>query len=186
MRHFLNYAFIIGIAFLVYTPYSLAQTDSLTQKTPSEFSSGSISFGVVVSNMKKSLAFYKDVLGLVETGGFSIDREFGKKSGLSGGKPFDVIILKTIDDENATEWKLVSFKKKATHPKQKNIQDDTGVQYATMFVKSLDPFLARLKKARVKLLGKSPVPVSGGRHLALIQDPDGTFIELIGPMTTEE
>lgn len=122
---------------------SLAQA----QTTASEFSSGTISIGIVVDNMKKSLKFYKEVLGLKETGGFSVDREFGRKSGLTGGKPFDVVILKTVDEPNATEWKLMSFKNKAQHPKQKNIQDDTGVQYVTMFVKSLDPFLLRLKKA---------------------------------------
>lgn len=160
--------------------------DTSSGTTASEFSSGTISIGVVVDNMKKSLKFYKEVLGLKETGGFSIDREFARKSGLTGGKPFDVIILKTVDEPNATQWKLLSFKNKAQHPDQKNIQDDTGVQYVTMFVKSLDPFLPRLKKARVKKLGRTPQKLADGRYFVLIQDPDGTFIELIGPMTTDQ
>lgn len=186
MRQFLKPRQTLVVVFLFFNTSLVAQTSTVSQNSTSEFSSGAISFGVVVSNMKKSMTFYKEVLGMVETGGFPIDREFGRKSGLSNGKPFNVTILKTINDENATEWKLVSFKKKATHPEQKYIQDDTGVQYATMFVKSLDPFLARIKKAKVKLLGKTPVSLGDGRYLALIQDPDGTFIELIGPMSSDK
>lgn len=167
--------------FFCFTNVSLAQNEL----PPVEFASRSISVGVVVSKMKKSLEFYTEVLGMQRTGGLSIDREFGRKSGLSGGKPFEVIILKTEDTTEATEWKLVSFKGKAQHPEQKHIQDDTGVQYVTMFVKSLDPFLVRINKKRVKLLGKTPTPLGDGRYFALIQDPDGTFIELIGPMTTD-
>ena len=162
------------------------QVYAQTSDSNIEYSCGSISIGLIVKKPKKALEFYTEVLGMVQTGGFSIDREFGRKSGLSGGKPFDVTILKTMDIENATELKLLSIKANPTHPNQKYIQDDTGVQYLTFFVKSLDPILPKLKKARVKLLGKSPVTISGGRFLALIQDPDGTFVELIGPMTTDK
>lgn len=167
-------------ALLFFTCTLYAQSDS------TDFASGTISIGVVVSKMKKSLEFYTEALGMKQTGGFSIDREFGRKSGLTGGKPFEVVILKTADQPNATEWKLMSFKEKATHPDQKHIQDDTGIQYVTMFVKSLDPFLVRLKKKRVKLLGKTPVQLPDGNHFVLVKDPDGTFIELIGPMTVKE
>ncbi|MBO3697774.1 VOC family protein [Roseivirga sp. E12] len=153
---------------------------------PVEYSSGTISVGIVVSNMKKSLKFYKEVLGLKETGGFTVEREVARKTGLTSGKPFDVKVLKTVDDPNATEWKLMTFKNKSQHPEQKHIQDDTGMQYVTMYVKSLDPFIPRLKKARVKRLGKTPTQIPDGRYFILIQDPDGTFIELIGPMTTDK
>lgn len=153
---------------------------------PVEYSSGTISVGVVVKNMKKSLKFYKEVLGLKETGGFTVERELARKTGLTGGKPFDVVILKTVDEPNATEWKLMSFKNKPQHPEQKHIQDDNGMQYITMYVKSLDPFISRLKKARVKKLGKTPTQIPDGRYFILVQDPDGTFIELIGPMTTDK
>jgi hypothetical protein len=38
-----------------------------------------------------------------------------------------------------------------------------------------------LRKAKVKLEGKSPVDLGGGNQLATVRDPDGNFIELIGP-----
>ncbi len=173
--------FTISLTLLLLLPLNArAQADSTL------YSSGTISVGVVVSKMKKSLKFYTEVLGLKQTGGFTVERELARKTGLTGGKPFEVVILKTVDEPNATEWKLMSFKGKSQHPDQKHIQDDTGMQYVTMFVKSLDPIMVRLKKNRVKRLGKTPVLLPDGRYFVLVQDPDGTFIELIGPMTTNK
>lgn len=148
----------------------------------SNFSSNAISVGVVVSDMEASKSFYTDIIGMKETPGFSIDPAFGRKSGLSGGAPFDVTVLKLEDNPDASQWKLVSFGKDAKHPTQKHIQDDTGMQYITIFVKSLEPILARIKENNIDILSAEPTILSGGRHFVLIQDPDGTFVELIGNM----
>ena len=151
-------------------------------KAQSEFSEDFISIGVVVQDLDKSLAFYTDVIGMKETRGFSVNAEMSQKTGLTGGIPFDVKVLKLADSPNATEWKLLSFKKGATHPEQKFIQDDTGMQYITIFVNDLHPFVERLNSNNVPLLGETPTSLGGGRHFVLVQDPDGVFIELIGPM----
>ena len=148
----------------------------------SEFSEDFISIGVVVKDIDQSLKFYTDVIGMTETGGFNVNSEMGKKTGLTNGLAFDVKVLKLIDSPNATEWKLLSFKKEATHPDQNYIQDDTGMQYITIFVNDLQPFVERLEKHNIKLLGETPTPLGDGRHFILVQDPDEVFIELIGPM----
>jgi len=146
-----------------------------------DFESGTIQFGIVVSDLQKAIDFYTNVIGMTKTGGFPIDKDFGKKSGLTGGESFDVTILKLIDDPQATEWKLMSFGRKPNHPMPRYIQDDTGVQYVTILVKSMKPFLERIRHHGVKLLDETPVYLEDGRQFVLIQDPDGTFIELIGP-----
>ena len=147
-----------------------------------EFSSGTISVGVVVTDLEKSIDFYTNVMGMVNTGGFEVQEDFARRSGLSNGVPFEVTVMKLIDAEEATQWKLLSFGNKAGHKTQKYIQDDTGMQYVTVFVKSLAPFLERIKKHHVELLGETPTALTGDDHFVFIQDPDGTFIELIGPM----
>ena len=154
---------------------------SFSKPEPSEFERGIIEFGVVVEDYDKSYDFYVNVLGMTQTGGFEVDEEFSKRSGLAGGAPFKVAILKLIDSDQATQWKIMSFDKKPTHPKPTYIQDDTGVQYVTIFVKSMKPFLERIKKHNVKLLGETPTALDENTQFVLIQDPDGTFIELIGP-----
>lgn len=148
----------------------------------SEFSSAVYGVGVVVSDLNKSIDFYTGVIGMKVVSSFDIDADFSKTSGLTGGIPFSVKVLKLEDIPGANVWKLISFEKEAGHPKPAHIQDDTGMQYITLHVKQLSPFLDRIKKHGVKLLGETPVPMDSERHFALIQDPDGTFIELIGPL----
>jgi catechol 2,3-dioxygenase-like lactoylglutathione lyase family enzyme len=147
----------------------------------SEFPMGSIQIGVICSDLQKSIDFYTKVIGMTKTGGFSVDEAFAAKSGLTGGVPFDVTVLKLKDQPEAAEWKLMSFNKKSAHPPQKYILDDVGMQYITIFVKSMKPFLERINKHNVTLLEETPTFLEDGRQFVLVQDPDGNFIELIGP-----
>jgi hypothetical protein len=93
-----------------------------------------------------------------------------------------VTVLKLEDSPEASEWKLMSFGKKGTHPKQKFIHDDTGMQYITIQVKSLKPIIERLRQRKVAFLGTTPTPLNKNAHFVLVQDPDGNFVELIGPL----
>ncbi len=154
---------------------------SFSARDADEFSSGTISVGVIVADLERSIDFYTRVVGMTRTGGFAIDEEFGKKSGLTGGLPFKVTVLKLKNSNQATEWKLMSFDKNAAPNLSKFIQDETGVQYITIFVTSMKPFLERIAKNKVRILSETPTLLEDGRHFVLIQDPDGTFIELIGP-----
>lgn len=158
---------------IILTPEIMAQ---------SEFSSNTIGVGVVVTDIEKALDFYLNVIGMKKVGEFDVDQEFGKISGLTGGVPFHVDVLKLEDAQEANQWKLMSFGKEAGHPRPKYIQDDTGPQYITINVTTLEPFLKRIKKHNVKLMGDTPVPLGSDNHFVLIQDPDGTIVELIGPL----
>jgi catechol 2,3-dioxygenase-like lactoylglutathione lyase family enzyme len=147
----------------------------------SNFSSKVINIGVVVSDLDRSLDFYVNGIGMTKTGGFALDQDFTKRSGLSGGVPFSITVLKLENSPEATEFKLMSFEKKAVHRKLTFVQDDLGVQYVTINVKSLKPIIESLTKLKVKFLGSTPTPLNKDTHFLLVQDPDGTFIELIGP-----
>ncbi|KQS30633.1 VOC family protein [Dyadobacter sp. Leaf189] len=166
-------AFYLLFLFLLTGSVSFAQ---------SNFTSKTIGVGVVVSDMKRSLDFYVDGIGMVKTGNFTINADFGKRSGLTNGEAVEVNILKLENAPESTDWKLMSFGKKAGHKKPEFIQDDTGMQYITINVKALNPVIDRLKKQNVKFLGSTPTALSEKAHFVLVQDPDGTFIELIGPL----
>ncbi|TDB67495.1 VOC family protein [Arundinibacter roseus] len=154
----------------------------ISMKAQSNFTSRQIGIGVVVEDMDRSLDFYINTLGMVKTGSFTINEDFGNRSGLTGGTAVLVNILKVENSPEATDWKLMSFGKKSTHPAQKVIQDDTGMQYITFQVKSLKPILDRLAQRQIPLLGNSPILLNKDAHFVLVQDPDGTFVELIGPL----
>ena len=147
-----------------------------------EFNSGTIHVGVVVKDLKKSTDFYTKIIGMEKTSSFEVNPELAQKTGLTNGTAFNVTVLKLNNGKQDTQWKLMSFDNKAKHPKQKFISDDTGMQYITILVKSLKPIIDRLKANNIKLLGETPTPLPDGKHFALIQDPDGTFIELIGDL----
>jgi catechol 2,3-dioxygenase-like lactoylglutathione lyase family enzyme len=154
----------------------------LNARAQSNFTSNVISAGVVVADLERSLDFYVKGIGMVKTGSFTINEDFGKRSGLTNGVATNVTILKLENSPNATDWKLMSFGKKAAHPKSTAIQDDTGVQYITIQVKALQPIIDRLTQLKVPFLGSTPTPLNAKDHFVFVQDPDGTFIELIGPL----
>ena len=150
---------------------------------PPAFDQGASHVGVVVKDLAKSTAFYTGVLGMTKTGSFDVDAAFGKASGLTGGVPFHVDVLRLVDQPNAAQFKLMSFGKDTKTARSAHIQDGLGMRYLTLDVADLTPFVARLKAAGVPLLGQTPIPLGeGANHFVLVQDPDGTFIELIGPM----
>lgn len=139
-----------------------------------------MNIGVVVTDLNRSLDFYKNVLGMKEVGIINMDAELGKTSGLTGGLPAQVKVLKLEDSKFATEWKLMTFDNVPQNAPQKHIQDGAGMRYVSISVQSMAPFLERLRKNNVPLLGQTPVELQKGVYLILFQDPDGIFIELIG------
>lgn len=171
----------IFLTWVMITAILLIPAISQANLSPDEFEKNTISIGVVVSDLEKSLDFYTKVIGMVKTSEFSVDEKFAKRSGLTDGTPFSVTVLKLENNSQANQWKLLSFGKDANHPKQTTIMDDTGAQYITINVKSIKPFLERLKKHNIKILSDDGLKVGNGNLFVLIQDPDGTFIELMGP-----
>jgi catechol 2,3-dioxygenase-like lactoylglutathione lyase family enzyme len=154
-----------------------------TTMAQSEFSSNLIGVGAVTTDLEASLDFYLNVVGMKKTREFDVNKDFAKSSGLSDGVPFHVEVLQLEDSPDANVWKLMTFGTESKRPRSTFIQDDIGMQYITINVNSLQPFLKRIKKHKVKMLGETPVPLGNGeRHFILVQAPEGTIIELIGPL----
>jgi len=183
-NHFLtSLRAIVSLLFVTVGLTSCENKEETSDTLPlsnSEFESPSFQVGIVVKNLDESLAFYKNVIGMVDSRQFDIDAEFGNNSGLSDSIPFRVSALKLEDNPTAPEWKLVAFDTIHLKGFPKRIQDDVGVQYTTLLVKSVAPFLKRFKAHNVKTLGATPMKLPNGKTFVLIQDPNGIFIEIIG------
>ena len=161
--------------------FSVILTMSFSSSAQNDFAKSAISIGVVVEDLDKSLAFYHDVVGMVKVREFTVDSEKAKRMGLSKGESFDIKVLKLENSEQATELKLMSFNKETSHKNQKYIPDENGIRYITIFVKSMMPVLERIKKYNIKTLGETPTMLDANRQFVLIKDPDGNFVEFIGP-----
>ena len=170
-------------SYLFTIAFSLVMFVSTAQKAPAkgEFSNPTIFVGSVVTDLAKSVDFYTNIIGMKKTGEFSVDGPKAKELGLTDGRPVDVKVLKLEDSPQANEWKLMSFGTKPGHKKPKYLHDDTGMQYITILVNHLNPIIERIEKNNIKILSGKPSQLADNRFFILIQDPDGTFVELIGP-----
>ena len=151
-------------------------------KLSDNFSKGAIDIGLIVSDLQKSIDFYTNIIGMtvVSKAGSGFTSEQSKIMGFSDSKPFTLTGLKLIDGPENTRLKLVSCEIESNKALPNYVLDNTGVQYITINVKSMKPILENIEKYNIKLLGGSPVPFGENNQFVLIQDPDGTFIELLG------
>lgn len=150
------------------------------------FASMRVDFGIVVSDLDKAVAFYRDALGMVEVSPFDVPPEMGGESGLSDYKPFHVRVMKIADDPEATQVKLMDFPGiESQKPDTEFIHSSLGVGYLTFYVKDIDAALARAAEHGAPVLANGPhrlkPPFPDGIHIAVVRDPDGNMIEFVGP-----
>ena len=171
---------------LALAAFAFALTPAIAQEKVKTFSKAVVDIGIVVKDLDKSAKFYTDVLGCKEVKGFKVSAEKTTAFGLANNQPatIRVFVLDDTEGQPRTSLKLMSFPDAPGKSQdQKYIHSTIGVSYLTLFVTDMDAAVARAKKAGVKLLGKTPAALGGKIKLTTLQDPDGNFIELIGPST---
>src|SRR5262245_56716907 len=95
-----------------------------------------IDLGMVVSDLDKSVAFYKDVIGFQEAPGFKVPGDWAKDVGLTDGKPLDIKVLVLGEGDSATKLKLMQVGgADAKKTDNEYIHSQLGVRYLTIFVK---------------------------------------------------
>jgi lactoylglutathione lyase len=147
------------------------------------FARTTIDLGTLVSNIERSVKFYTEVIGFTEAPGFSVGSDLTKDAGLDD-QPLKIRVLVLGEGPTATKLKMMEVPGVETQKGNPSmIHSQLGYRYITIFVNDLGAALERLSKADLKPLAKGPVPVPGpgGLLLAVVRDPDGNLIELIGP-----
>ena len=155
----------------------------LNAAEPAKFASGVVDIGMVAKDVEKTAKFYTEVVGLKEVKGFEAPAEKATAFGLTDNQPAKVRVFVLGDAPNSTRLKIMSFPKRpGVAPNQKYIHSTLGLSYLTLRVENMDAALARLKQAKVKLLGQTPASLGGDNRITVFHDPDGNFVELIGPL----
>lgn len=141
---------------------------------------GVAAFGLVVHDIEASEHFYGDILGLVESGGFSLDEQWSKDAGAANNEPFSVKEYKLQDTATATVLKLAYFEKPVKKLDISSINQQSGVNYITLFfsAQAFNAILKRLDEAGIKKTGWVK---RKGYQLFFVKDPNGVFVEVVGP-----
>ena len=125
-----------------------------------------IDLGIVIRDSERSLAFYRDLLGLVHEGDMPMP-------GLGGGGTMHRLRC------GESLVKLVKFDAVPEEAAPRGgIDAATGYRYATLHVSNLDDVVAACKAAKVKVA----VPVTeirAGVRIAIVLDPDGNLVEFV-------
>lgn len=157
---------------------------ALAQGTEKEevFSSPVMDLGIVVGDLEKSAKFYSEVLGCKEVNGFSVGAAFATSIGLVDNLDVTARVFVLGVGEKQSRIKMMAFpKSERKKSDQTFIHSNLGFSYLTLHVTDLNASIKRLDKAGVQLLGDTPVALGGNNGLLVCRDPDGNFIELIGP-----
>jgi catechol 2,3-dioxygenase-like lactoylglutathione lyase family enzyme len=136
-------------------------------------------FSHIVANLDRSLAFYRDGLGLEVSGPAAVFRpdEVIMKLANVPGAQTRYTWLKVPGSAMAVE--LIEYKGIERQPVQPRFQDP-GATNLTVRVRDLDGTIARLKTAggRVITVSGTPAEIGGRSRIVFMQDPDGFVIEL--------
>lgn len=132
--------------------------------------------GIVVSDMERSLEFYRNLLGLRAVENFKEEGEYiNKISGLSGVKLW---MVKLVADDGT----MVELLKYVSHPQKApdNLQIcDIGCSHIAFTVDDVDKEYTRLSDKGVRFNCPPLVSPDGCAKVAFCRDPDGVFIELV-------
>ena len=136
---------------------------------PQSLEGGRLQVGIVVRNLDAMVAFYTDVLGLTHVGDIAVEA----RDGLLGG----TLMMFSLGDASV---KLLSL---GEAPQLANPPDGvkggaSGLRYLTVAVEDVGRTVASCEALGL------PVPVGlfeyqPGVPIAVVEDPDGNWVELI-------
>jgi catechol 2,3-dioxygenase-like lactoylglutathione lyase family enzyme len=149
------------------------------QTPASDIVAGVGNFSHIVSNLDKSIEFYRDVLGMELTAPpapFSPNPAI-MKLGNTIGAQSHIAVMKVPGAAIGLE--LIDYKDIDRKPAHPRFQDPGAGNFAIL-VKDIDVVAARLKKAGAHVLtaAGAPVDVQGREKGFFVQDPDGFIVEV--------
>jgi catechol 2,3-dioxygenase-like lactoylglutathione lyase family enzyme len=134
-------------------------------------------FGITVAKLDRSLAFYRDLLGMTVLG-ISGDEEVGAIVGIPGAR----VRAADIDAGNGQVLELLEY---ASSTAEQHIHgpDMVGTCHLSFQVGDLASTLSRLGEAGFRPMGEIAALTEGGVWqdctVVYLRDPDGVIVELV-------
>ena len=120
----------------------------------------SLDIGVIVSDIKASLNFYQNILGLEFVG--SVPLWFGTMHRLRfGASDFKLIEPRVVPPRGAV-----------------GLENQLGFRYVTFVIKNLSQLCAELKNTKIEFT-LPETEILPGVRIAMVKDPDGNIVEFV-------
>ena len=155
-------------------------TDSI-EETPNDTSAApkrTLDVGIVVRDMTRSLAFYRDLIGLPVVSEFRIAQV---------GEP----VLSRIGDGKMV-WlayresliKLVEMDAEPSERTPTGLSKAIGYRFITLPVSDIEALMTKAERAKVPVV----VPIvefADGVKISMVEDPDGNVVEFVEPVPSQ-
>ena len=131
--------------------------------------------GIVVSDLEKSLRFYRDLLGF-ET----------KKDNIESGEYIDLflgleeVVVQTVKMtlENGDMIELLHYKTNKKKPEKIEI-NQIGCTHFALTVKDIEATYRRFMEQDIEFVNPPHLSSNGLAKVAFCKDPDGLYVELV-------
>jgi catechol 2,3-dioxygenase-like lactoylglutathione lyase family enzyme len=138
--------------------------------------------GITVSNLERSLAFWRDVLGFELSHTAHQTGELAREITGVAGAELKLAVLKA---PGGHKIELLEYLAPPDRTKHTDLRPcDVGSVHVALTVNDLDAVLQRIVASGWKIAGKPQTLQSGpnaGKRVVYVRDPDGTTIELMQP-----
>ena len=137
--------------------------------------------GITVSNLERSLAFWRDVLGFEFSHTAHQKGELAQEITGVEGAEINLAVLKT---PGGHKIELLEYLAPADRKHTTLRPCDVGCVHIALVVNDLDAVLERIAASGWKAAGEPQTLTKGpnaGKRVVYVRDPDGTTIELMQP-----
>ncbi len=135
--------------------------------------------GIVVTDMERSLKFYRDLLGLQPVIDFTEESEY--MDTLCALKGVRLRMVKLVAEDGG----MIELLQYLSHPRQRpegNTLCEIGPTHVAFTVDDVDEVFSDWSAKGITCTGQPQMSPDGKAKLFFCQDPDGTFLEIVEVM----
>ena len=136
--------------------------------------------GIVVSDLEKMLAFYRDTLGFTVAARMNESGTFIDE--LLGLQNVSVETVKLAPPEGEAQIELLKFHSHLSHSIKNRELFTLGPTHVALRVVSLDSIFSVLRESGSDFIGKPSLAPSGKAKVVFARDPEGNLLELVEVM----
>jgi len=132
--------------------------------------------GIVVSDMERSLWFYRDLLGMEVWADFTDSSEYVRNVTQVEGADIWMIKLRAPNGGSVELLKYRSHPQSVPPPKR---SCDVGVNHLAIQVEDIDALYTKAKSEGIEFHAPPTVSSDGGAKVTYCRDPEGVIVELV-------